>query len=174
MLIFLGMVMVLWLGKIISLFLKDVLKYLGVTYDVTILFLNCFAKINCAERESSRCGKVLTAWLMWNVGYKIMRRSWSVWLSWLEGHPLYWKVVGLIPGQGTYPSYGFDPQWRGTYKVATNWCFLPNSLSLSLPPLSKNYEKGPWVRIKRKIKIMREKLTLWKLFSQMINKIIIQ
>ena len=89
MLIFLGMVMVLWLGKIISLFLKDVLKYLGVTYDVTILFLNCFAKINCAERESSRCGKVLTAWLMWNVGYKIMRRSWSVWLSWLEGHPLY-------------------------------------------------------------------------------------
>lgn len=50
---------------------------LGVKYDVAGLFLDCLTKENnactCIERESSKCGKILTSWLMWNVGYKIMR-----------------------------------------------------------------------------------------------------
>ena len=36
--------------------------------------------------------------------------SWLAWLSWLEHHPVDRKVAGLTPGQGTYPSCGFDPR----------------------------------------------------------------
>ena len=33
-----------------------------------------------------------------------------VWLSWLECGPVHLKVVGLIPSQGTYLGFRFNPQ----------------------------------------------------------------
>ena len=32
------------------------------------------------------------------------------WFSWLECHPVHRKVMGSIPGQGTYLGCGFHPQ----------------------------------------------------------------
>ena len=58
------------------------------------------------------------------------------------------KVVGSIPGQGTYLGCGFDP-WSRCIQEAANWCFfcsLPSSLS------KKQWKECPWVRIKKKIK----------------------
>ena len=65
----------------------------------------------------------------------------SRWLNLSEHCPLYWKVVGSIPGQGTYLDCGFNPL-SGSIREATSWCFshqhlsLLPALSLSLLPLS--------------------------------------
>ena len=62
-------------------------------------------------------------WLVWL----------PVWLSWLEHCPEHQKAGGLIPGQGTYLSCGFNT-WSWRAWEATNWCFsLSLSVSLSLP-----------------------------------------
>ena len=37
------------------------------------------------------------------------RPTLAEWLRWLEHRPVYQKVTGLIPGQGTYLGCGFDP-----------------------------------------------------------------
>ena len=57
-------------------------------------------------------------------------------------HPIKWKVMGLIPGQGTRLGCGFYSQ-SGQVQEANNWCFslmwVFFSLSFSLPsPLPKN------------------------------------
>ena len=57
------------------------------------------------------------------------------------------EVASSIPSQGTYPGWGFDPQW-GSVQEATDQCLsvcFSLSLSLSLSQINKNY---PWVRIK--------------------------
>ena len=51
---------------------------------------------------------------------------WLVWLCWLEYHPINWKIVSLIPSQGTYLGFGFGPRW-GAYGRQ------PIDVSLSLP-----------------------------------------
>ena len=57
------------------------------------------------------------------------------WLHWFEHSPIHQKVVGSIPGQGTYLGCGFHPH-SGHIQEATNQCFfLPLFLSLSLSPL---------------------------------------
>ena len=43
-------------------------------------------------------------------GTKIGDAPWPLWLSWLECCPMQQKVVGSIPGEGTYLGCGFDPQ----------------------------------------------------------------
>ena len=57
-------------------------------------------------------------------------------LSWLERCPTHAKVVGLIPGQGTYLGCRFDP-WPKPVSGATEQCFSLTlmflSLSFSLP-----------------------------------------
>ena len=35
---------------------------------------------------------------------------WPVWLGWLEHCPLDQEVTHSIPGQGTHPGFGIDPQ----------------------------------------------------------------
>lgn len=35
---------------------------------------------------------------------------WLGWLGWLEHRPVHWKVMGLIPSQGTFLGCRFDPQ----------------------------------------------------------------
>ena len=57
-------------------------------------------------------------------------------LSWLQRCPVHQKVVGLIPCQGTYLGYGFDPRSEHV-REATNQCFSNMHVSLSLSfPLS--------------------------------------
>ena len=48
-----------------------------------------------------------------------------MWLSWLECCPINWKVVGLIPGQGTCLGCRLGP-WSGHIPEATNQCFCPS------------------------------------------------
>ena len=56
-----------------------------------------------------------------------------MWLGWLEYCPIYQKVAGLIPSQGTYLGCRLDPR-VGHIWEATNWCFSHKLLSLSLSP----------------------------------------
>ena len=73
-----------------------------------------------------------------------------MWLSWLERHPINQKVVGLIPGQGTYLGCSSVP-WSGHKQEATDQSFSLTSMFLSLclplsPSLSKSNEKNvPWL-----------------------------
>ena len=53
------------------------------------------------------------------------------WLSWLKRHPIHQKVVGSIPGQGTFLGCGFDPQ-MGCVQVCNWLVFL--TLMFSLHP----------------------------------------
>ena len=41
---------------------------------------------------------------------KISGEALTRWLSWLERRPVYQKIVGYIPGQGTYLGCGSDPR----------------------------------------------------------------
>ena len=65
------------------------------------------------------------------------------------------KIVGLIPGQGTYPGCQFNTQ---SGYVLEGSQFMSVCLSLSLSPsllsyLSKsNGKKGPWLKIFKKLK----------------------
>ena len=75
---------------------------------------------------------------------------WSVWLDWSEHLPTDRRVVGLIPGLGTYLGCRFDTLGLGTCRG----CWLIDiSLSLSLclcvcVCVSQSSGKCPWVRIK--------------------------
>ena len=60
-------------------------------------------------------------------------------LSWLENHPVHQKVVGSIPGQGTYLGCRLDPQ-SGCVPEETDWCFF---LSLSLSKTKKPKKQKP-------------------------------
>ena len=92
-----------------------------------------------------------------------IRSGWRVlarWHSWLEYHPIHQKSADLIPSQGTYLGYRFNP-WSGCIWEATDWCFtsmflftLPSSLS----KISKTYSR---VRIK-KGKERKKELRTWK------------
>ena len=67
-----------------------------------------------------------------------------MWLSWLEHHPINQKVVGLIPGQGTYLGCTFVPQ-LGTWERQLSDVSLPLSLlplPLSLKSISMSSGKG--------------------------------
>ncbi|KAF6095741.1 NADH:ubiquinone oxidoreductase core subunit S7 [Phyllostomus discolor] len=55
----------------------------------------------------------------WAFSFLRMSRSWPVWLSDLECHPVNQKVVGSIPGQGTCLGSGFGPQ-SGHMQEATD------------------------------------------------------
>ena len=64
---------------------------------------------------------------------------------------LYQNIVGLIPDQGTYLGYRFDPG-LGVYRKATNQCFslaliflcLPSSLSERNKKISSGEDKKKW------------------------------
>ena len=55
--------------------------------------------------HSNRC--VVAALVLIFIKLKIVL-SWLVWLSWLKHHPIHQKVVGLIPGQGSYKRQPID------------------------------------------------------------------
>lgn len=57
---------------------------------------------------------------LWNAHNKFRLAPWTVWLSWLEFHPVHKSVVSLIPGQGTYLRCGFDAQ-SGLLPEVANW-----------------------------------------------------
>ena len=60
-------------------------------------------------------------------------------------HPAEWKVTGLIPGQGTCPGCGFDPQ-LGYVQEGNQSMFLSYiniSLSFSLSQSLKAVKKYP-------------------------------
>ena len=103
--------------------------------------------------------------------------SWLVCFSWLEHHPIYRKVEGLIPNQGTYLCCKFYPcsghiqspfqAWmEGNQLVFLSHINISLSLSLSLSVplhlslslsvsnipsfLSKSNEKCPQMSIKKK------------------------
>ena len=73
--------------------------------------------------------------VLWRI--KNSCRSWPGWLSWLKCHPVNWKMVGSIPGQGTCLGCRFGPS-QGECKrqlidvSLSHQCFSP-SLSPSLP-----------------------------------------
>ena len=84
-----------------------------------------------------------------------------MWLRHLEHCPIYRKVVGLIPGQGTYLGFGFDPQ-SGHIQEGNQLMFLSHiSVSLfSLPLPLKTVKKCSQVRIKRKELVVDRSLFL--------------
>ena len=57
--------------------------------------------------------------------------------QWIEHWPVNQRVMGSIPGQGTYLGYGLGP-WLGVCErqlmdvSLTHWCFSPLSPSLPL------------------------------------------
>ena len=51
----------------------------------------------------------------------------------LEHHPMYQKVVGSVPDQGTYPDYRFDPQGKYGRKSINASLSPPTHTSLPLP-----------------------------------------
>ena len=53
--------------------------------------------------------------------------------QWVRHYPANWKVIGLIPGQGTCLGFRFSP-WLGLVQEAIDWCFSPTLLFLSLSP----------------------------------------
>ena len=73
-----------------------------------------------------------TKWVYGNMELTLVE-----WLSWFKRYPIYQKVVGFIPSQGTYLGCGFNPRLglygRQPIKVSLiTLMFL--SLSLPLPP----------------------------------------
>ena len=68
-------------------------------------------------------------------GVLIRKGALAGWFSWLEHHPVQQKVMGSIPGQGTYLGSGFDPQ-VGYVWEATDHCFPLTLMVLSFLPLS--------------------------------------
>ena len=63
----------------------------------------------------------------------------SVWLSWLEHHPIHQRVLGLIPGQGTYGVFRPSPVQAHTRGNPFMSMLLSHTdvslfLSLSVPP----------------------------------------
>ena len=85
------------------------------------------------------------------------------WLSWLEHHPVYQKIGGFTPGQGTHLGCKSDC-WSGRYGKQpvdvslSHWClsvFLSLSPCLSLPlsfpsSLSEMNKHILWERLKQK------------------------
>ena len=61
-----------------------------------------------------------------------MMEALAGWLSWLECCPIQQKIVGLIPGQGTYLGRRFDPGLGHVWEAAIQ-CFSLTSMFLSLP-----------------------------------------
>ena len=62
---------------------------------------------------------------------------WMVWLSWLEYHPIHWRVMVSISSQGTSLGFGFGPSWGACERQViddslSHKCFCP-SCSPSLP-----------------------------------------
>lgn len=64
------------------------------------------------------------------------------WLSWLEHHPLYQKVTGLIPSQSTNLGFGFDSQSGHAWEATDQSLFLSPPLSLPLLFSLKNKFKN--------------------------------
>lgn len=65
----------------------------------------------------------------------------AIWLGWLEHHPVYQKVVGLVSVQGTCLGCRFYPR-------STFLSHISPFLSLSLSSFSKINKIYPQVRIK--------------------------
>lgn len=77
-------------------------------------------------------------------------QPWLVWLSWLEHHRIYGKVLGSIPIQDTYLGYAFNPRLGRRWKAIN---VLSHLISLSLfllSSLSKNQWAYPQAKIKKK------------------------
>ena len=96
---------------------------------------------------------------------KYLCLPWPMWLSWLEHHPLNQRAMDSIPSHGSYPVCGLDP-WSGWVGEGNQLVFLFHiyvSLLLSpsfCPPLSlplplKAMNKCPWVKIKKKVPLLK-------------------
>ena len=64
---------------------------------------------------------------------KTARPALAGWRGWLELRPVQWKVVGLIPGQGTLLGCGFDSHWMC---MGGHQSKLLSHFSVSLSPRS--------------------------------------
>ena len=94
--------------------------------------------------ESSR--QISELFKIWNQKY--LRTALARWLSWLEHHSTLQKVVGSIPGQGTFPGCWFSP-WSGRVEEATDPCFSLTSMFLfPLSSLSQISKHILWWRLK--------------------------
>ena len=94
----------------------------------------------------------LSSFFFTNVTLIKIFSHWLVWLSCLECPPMHWKVVGLIPGQGTYPGCSSVPGC-GVYRrqpssvshidvsfslTKTNKCVLGQGLKKKVFPLNSD------------------------------------
>ena len=59
-------------------------------------------------------------------------RALAGWLRWLEHHVVHQKVVGLIPGQGTYLDCGFGPQSGSVQEGVDHLSLSPSPFSFFL------------------------------------------
>lgn len=69
--------------------------------------LNLFSLLGLYIFSDFLCNE--NVFVLYLKSYLNINVPWPVWPSWLEAHPMHWKVAGSAPGQGAHLGCGFDP-----------------------------------------------------------------